>query len=151
MVIDTNALEKIVQEVVSRYMATDTRGNGIEKQVDPESGVMAIKAGKVKPDPFDTGKEGDNVLLKDIVTLQESPRLGCGVMEMTATTFDWTLNYDEVDVVMEGSLSVIVNGCTVTAEKGEVIFIPKNTKIQFSVPEHARFIYVTYPANWEAQ
>ena len=151
MVVDTNALEAIVRNVVTQYMDNYKQGNKLDREVEPQSGVMAIKTASVPPEPFDTGKPGDQVRLKDLMTLQESPRLGCGIMDMKQTTFNWTLNYDEVDVVLEGSLSIIVNGRTITANKNEVIFIPKNTQIQFSAPEYARFIYVTYPANWEAQ
>ncbi|WP_373688798.1 hypothetical protein [Brevibacillus daliensis] len=44
--------------------------------------------------------------------------------------------------------SKVTNTC---AEAGEVIFIPKNSTIQFCVPEYARFLYVTYPADWANQ
>ena len=75
-------------------------------------------------------------------------RLGCGIMEMEKTTFDWTLDYDEIDYVIEGSLTIIKDKMQVTAGPGEIILIPKGSKIQFSVPQSARFIYVTYPADW---
>lgn len=68
-------------------------------------------------------------------------------MEMKETTFDWTLNYDEIDYVIERHMDVITDGTKVSAGSGEVILIPKGCKIKFSVPEYARFIYVTYPAN----
>ena len=47
---------------------------------------------------MDTGNPLDRVYTRDLFTLQESPRLGVGVMEMTDTTFPWTLRYDEIDV-----------------------------------------------------
>jgi ethanolamine utilization protein EutQ len=96
----------------------------------------------------ETGKEGDKVLLKDVVTLKESPRLGCGLMEMKETRFDWTLKYDEIDYIIDGTLEVNIDGRKVVASKGEMLFIPKNSTIEFSVPEYAKFMYVTYPANW---
>ena len=149
MEIDKVKLENIIQDVLAQYLS-EKQGlrTSFEKQVETRSGVMAVKTDRVKPEPFDTGKEGDKVFLKNFMTLEESPRVAFGVMEMTQTTFEWTLNYDEVDVVLEGSLSIVVNGQTLTAGKGEVIFIPKNTTIEFSVPDHAKFIYMTYPANW---
>ncbi|WDP90336.1 MAG: DUF861 domain-containing protein [Desulfobacter sp.] len=153
MDIDKNILESIVREVVAKHMegAAGQAAEEFKSDRDPVSGVKSVQIATVKPEKFDTGKPGDKVLLKDVLTLEESPRLGCGLMEMEATTFDWTLNYDEVDVVLEGSLTIIVNGKKVTANKGELVFIPANTTIQFSVPEYAKFVYVTYPANWEDQ
>lgn len=102
-------------------------------------------------DRLDTGKASDRVFTHDLFSLEESPRLGCGIMEMEETTFDWTLNYDEIDYVIEGTLTIIKNGTSVTAGPGELILIPKGSSIQFSVPGKARFLYVTYPADWAQQ
>lgn len=142
---DEKLIEDMVRKIITESLAKEKCG--FEKQVDP-SGVMSIKLDTVKLDKFDTGKEGDNVLLKDVLTLEESPRLGCGLMEMKEACFDWTLKYDEIDYVIEGSLEVNIDGRKVVANKGEIILIPKNSKIQFSVPHYAKFMFVTYPADW---
>ena len=102
-------------------------------------------------DRLDTGSVKDQVYTHDLFTLSESKRLGCGIMEMEQTTFDWTLDYDEIDYVIDGTLTIIHNSKSVTAGPGEIIFIPKGSKIQFSVPKSARFLYVTYPADWAGQ
>lgn len=70
-------------------------------------------------------------------------------MEMEESAFDWTLNYDEIDYVIEGTLEIIVDGRKVVGNKGEAILIPKGSKIQFSAPKFARFLYVIYPADWQ--
>jgi ethanolamine utilization protein EutQ len=75
-----------------------------------------------------------------------------GVMEMKAgSSFDWTLRYDEIDYIIDGTLDIIVDGRCNRAEKGDIIFIPKNNSITFSTPDSVRFMYVTYPANWADQ
>lgn len=113
---------------------------------------VALPCVSVGPsDRLDTGKASDRVFTHDLFSLEESPRLGCGIMEMEETTFDWTLNYDEIDYVIEGTLTIIKNGTSVTAGPGELILIPKGSSIQFSVPGKARFLYVTYPADWAQQ
>ena len=85
------------------------------------------------------------------LTLSQSPRLGAGLMVMENTTFPWHLTYDEIDYVIEGTLTVHTQSGSVTAGPGQVIFIPKGSQIQFSAPEYARFLYVTYPADWQNQ
>lgn len=121
-----------------------TNADGVIKAALPQ-----IKTGEA--DRLDTGNPGDVVYTHDLFSLTESPRLGCGIMEMEETTFDWTLTYDEIDYVIEGSLTVVKNGKSVTAGAGEAILIPKGSVIQFSVPGKARFMYVTYPADWAGQ
>lgn len=101
-------------------------------------------------DRLDTGTAGDRVYTHDLFSLSESPRLGCGVMEMEETAFAWNLNYDEIDYVIEGELTIVKDGRRLTAGPGELILIPKGSAIQFSVPKRARFLYVTYPADWNA-
>ncbi|ENQ3104288.1 ethanolamine utilization protein EutQ [Bacillus sp. 491mf] len=152
-----NTLDKQVIEDLVRKIIAEKIGNTPQNEMfsrRDESGVISVQLPTVKvaeTDRLNTGKQEDIVYCKDIFSLEESPRLGCGIMEMKETTFDWTLNYDEIDYVIEGKLEVIIDGRKVSAQAGEIILIPKGTKIQFSVPEYARFMYVTYPADWASQ
>ena len=141
---------KLVEEIVKRVLLEQLKkkDSKFTKEID-ESGVAVIKTETVKPEKFDTGKEGDKVYLEDVLSIDESPRLGCGVMEMEESTFDWTLKYDEVDYIIEGTLEIVIDDRKIVGNKGDIIFIPKNTAIKFSCPKHARFIYVVYPANWD--
>ena len=112
---------------------------------------IPLPALSVRPqDRLDTGKMVDHVYTRDLFTLNQSPRLGAGLMEMKQTTFDWTLTYDEIDYVIEGRLFIHCDGRTETAGPGEVLLIPKGSKIQFAAPDFARFLYVTYPADWQS-
>ena len=100
---------------------------------------------------MDPGHSADRVYTRDLFTLSESPRLGAGVMEMTDTTFAWTLHYDEMDYVVDGRLDILIDGDKISAGPGEVVYIPKGSSIQFSVSGHARFLYFVYPADWQEQ
>lgn len=146
--IDKSLLESLIRKVIEEKIGTsDNRQEDI-------SGVTSIKLPVIKvseADRMDTGNPKDIVYTKDLFSLEQSPRLGCGIMEMRDTTFDWTLNYDEIDYVIEGTLDIIINGRTISASAGELILIPKGSKIQFSVKGYSRFIYVTYPADWASQ
>lgn len=150
--IDKAQLEAMVRKVLTEILA---EGGGCcappsWKKIDP-SGIMGVHLPAVKPEPFDTGKSGDKVYLKDVSELSESPRLGFGVMEMDQSVFKWTLNYDEVDYIIDGTLEIIIDGRKVIGHAGDVIFIPARSTIEFSSPGHCRFFYVVYPANWYDQ
>ncbi len=137
-------LEKIIRKVIEKEM-----GNKKEQiKFMDKSGIGVIKSEKIEKVKFDTGNPNDQVYVTDLFSLEESPRIGAGMMEMTESTFDWTLSYDEIDYIIEGRLEIIVDGRKIVGEKGDVMLIPKNSKIKFSAPEHAKFIYVVYPANW---
>lgn len=133
-----------IEELVRRVLLEKLGGNGprVKKVEVPRLDVAAEHR-------MDTGNPADRVWTRDLFTLEEAPRLGCGLMVMERTTFPWTLTYDEMDYVIEGRLDILVNGQTVSAGPGEVLYIPKDTSIQFSVRDKARFLYFVYPANWQ--
>lgn len=138
---DRNELRKLVLEVLNEQAGCTPQVRSVN--------LPAVHV--TETDRMDTGKSGDVVYTHDLFSLSESPRLGAGLMEMRKTTFDWTLSYDEIDYVIEGTLTILCDGRAVSAGPGEVILIPKGSSIQFSVPDYARFLYVTYPADWQHQ
>ena len=133
-----------IEELVRRVLLEKLGGNGprVKKVEVPRLDVAAEHR-------MDTGNPADRVWTRDLFTLEEAPRLGCGLMVLERTTFPWTLTYDEMDYVIEGRLDILVDGQTVSAGPGEVLYIPKDTSIQFSVRDKARFLYFVYPANWQ--
>ncbi len=145
--VSRDLIEQIVKQVLAVQFGEQTDPN---RSVDP-SGVIAVRGSKIKLEPFDTGKPGDKVWLADIYTVDENPRLGAGFMEMDHTTFEWTLNYDEIDYIIDGTLEIIVDGRATVGHAGDVIMIPKGSRIKFSTPSTCRFLYTVYPANWEEQ
>lgn len=136
--VDKSLIEKIIRKVLEEQQASPA-----VLSFSPLNETIS------EQHRLDTGNPAHKVYTKDLLSLAQSPDLGFGVMEMEKTTFDWTLNYAEIDVVLEGTLSVIQDGVTKTANKNEVIFIPKGSKIQFSAPDYAKFLYITYPADWQ--
>lgn len=149
MEINEVLLKELIKKVIEKEL--EKTGEISYKEMDP-SGVGVIRLNKMsKRVRMDTGNPNDEVYTTDLFTLEESPRIGAGLMEMIKTTFDWTLNYDEIDYIIDGKLDIIIDGRKISGEKGDLILIPKNSKIKFSAPEYAKFIYVVYPANWQDQ
>lgn len=143
MNISEKLLSTIVKQVVSQLQ--NTQGE-FQKQVDP-SGIIGIKSSTVELEPFE-GR--DDVLLKDVTTLSESPHIGCGIMELKdGASFEWTLTYDEYDVIQEGCLEIEIDGRIISGEIGDIIYIPKGSHIHFRTPNHAKYTYVVYPADWQ--
>jgi len=152
MEIDVKLIESIVRKVLEEEAEKneDKSLSGL-RHVD-KSGVMSINTNKVVCEKFPFPIPSNDVYLKDVLTLEESPRLGCGVMELkNGASLDWTLKYDEIDYVIEGRLEIIIDGRKVCASAGEIILIPKNSSITFSTPSETRFFYVVYPADWSNQ
>ena len=140
---DKQALEALVRQVLLEKLG-EMPAETVKKVPVPQLKVT-------EEHRMDTGRAVDRVYTRDLFTLSESPRLGAGIMEMTDTTFPWTLNYDEMDYVVSGRLDVLIGGEKISAGPGEVLYIPKGSAIRFSVTGHARFLYFVYPADWQSQ
>lgn len=138
--------EEEIQRAVGQIL-THLRGNSGGAGEENTGGVRKFSTANVTCEPFQ-GQE--KVRVKDLTTLQQSPNMAAGVMEVGQTTFPWTLSYDEFDVILEGTLEIIVNGQTISGHPGDVLYIPRGSSIAFQSPNKARFIYVTYPANWNS-
>ena len=142
-----NVSEQLIREIVTKVLQEAgglTAGPGFEKHVDP-SGIIGIKTSTVPLQPFE-GRE--DVRLNDVTTLEEAPRMGCGIMELRdAASFEWTLTYDEYDIVLEGVLEIEIDGRIVSGNPGDIIYIPKGSHIHFQTPSYAKYVYTVYPAN----
>lgn len=141
-----NISEALIREVVEKVLR-ESLGSAkadFEKHVDP-SGILSVRTDTVRCEPF----MQDGVRLKDIVSLEEAPRMGAGIMELDHTSFEWTLTYDEYDVVLEGTLEIEIDGRVISGGPGDIIYIPKGSHIHFQTTGKTRYAYFVYPANWQ--
>lgn len=82
--LDQHQLERLIKDVLAEKLKHLGCDETIPARRDP-SGVMAVDLPAIHlngDDRLDTGHPTDHVLTKDVYTLEESPRLGCGLMEM---------------------------------------------------------------------
>ena len=145
--LDRGAMEALVRQVLLDKLGAggpSPSAHGVKKV--PVPGLDVEERHRL-----DTGRPGDRVWTRDLFTLEDSPRLGCGLMVMEGSTFPWKLDYDEMDYVVEGRLDILVDGDRVSAGPGEVVYIPKGSSIQFSAEGKVRFLYFVYPADWQKQ
>lgn len=112
-----------------------------------ESGLKVVRGNTVKMDYFDTGNTDNKVYFQELVNKDES-KMSAGFLTIENSNFEWELTYEEIDYVIEGTVTVEVNGKTYTANEGDVLFVPKNSKVVWGSPNKARLFYATYPANW---
>lgn len=113
-----------------------------------KSGIKCVDGSSVKMGLFDGAGRENCVGCVDVVTSADKSSMGAGFMEWENCFFPWTLKYDEVDYVIDGELHIRCNGETTIGKAGDVIFIPKNSTIEFGTPSRVKFLFVAYPANW---
>jgi ethanolamine utilization protein EutQ len=112
--------------------------------------LKVVRMANVQIEPFLEGKTtpGTNVWLKDVVVTEDRSPMGAGYMSLDKGEMQWTLTYDEIDIVLEGELVITRGGEQVRGKTGDVIYIPKGSSITFGTPSWTRFVYVVFPVNW---
>lgn len=112
--------------------------------------LKVVRMSDVRVEPFLEGRTtpGTNVWLKDVVVTQDRSPMGAGYMSLDKGEMQWTLTYDEIDIVLEGELVITRGSEQVRGKTGDVIYIPKGSSITFGTPNWTRFVYVVFPVNW---
>jgi ethanolamine utilization protein EutQ len=138
---------KLIRETESTASLRKEAPLAIQNNLPP---LKVVKMSKVQVEPFLEGKTtpGTNVWLKDVVVTQDRSPMGAGYMSLDKGEMQWTLTYDEIDIVLEGELVITRGSEQVRGKTGDVIYIPKGSSITFGTPNWTRFVYVVFPVNW---
>lgn len=138
---------KLIRETESASGLRKDALSSVEPTLPP---LKVVKMANVQMDRFTEGKTtpGTNVWLKDVVVTQDRSPMGTGYMSLDKGEMQWTLTYDEIDIVLEGELVITRGNEQVRGKTGDVIYIPKGSSITFGTPSWTRFVYVVFPVNW---
>jgi ethanolamine utilization protein EutQ len=145
---------KVIRETGSTITSGLNRVEGLKKESPPGNSnlppLKVVRMANVQVEPFLEGKTtpGTNVWLKDVVVTQDRSPMGAGYMSLDKGEMQWTLTYDEIDIVLEGELVITRGSEQVRGKTGDVIYIPKGSSITFGTPSWTRFVYVVFPVNW---
>ena len=138
-------LEAQVRQIVAKLLEQEAAPSA-----SPARSVVHVdgRALSMPPFPFEIHRPEMDVRLEDVITAQHGSPMAAGFMSLHKGSFPWTLTYDEIEFVIKGELHITTDKGTVVGKPGDVIYIPKGTKISFGTPQWAKFLYVTYPAEW---
>ena len=113
------------------------------------AGIKLVHGSDVHLGVFPGAGTDKQVGIADVITAADGAPIAAGFMAWSQCYFPWTLDYDEIDLVLEGELHIRCNGQTFVGKAGDVFYIPKGSAIEFGTTTAVRFFYVTYPANWQ--
>lgn len=139
-------INKAIQE---RRAGNAPAGEGSYGSQRIARGIKHVRADSVSFGRFEGAGAASQVGLADVITSKDGSPMAAGYMAWSDCFFPWTLTYDEIDIVLEGELHIRSEGQTLIGKAGDVIFIPKGSVIEFGTPSCVRFLYVTYPADWQ--
>jgi ethanolamine utilization protein EutQ len=107
---------------------------------DP-AGLKIVRGGTVKMEHLDTGNPANKVCYRECVCSKDSQVMNTGFLEIDSCSFDWNVGCDEMYYMIEGCLSITVNGATYTAYPGDIVNLPVGSKIVLGSSGKARMFY----------
>lgn len=143
--------EQLLNQLIQKTVATATLSLSDKRTTLPKTPqhIKHVDAKTVQMGIFDGAGATNQVGIADVITAEDNSPMAGGFMAWKNCFFPWTLNYDEIDLVLDGELHIRHEGKTIVGKAGDVLFIPKGSAIEFGSPTAVRFFYVAHPANWQ--
>lgn len=143
--------DALIDQLVCKAVQENKHTPASKTSVQKPSAVKLVKGNAAKLEIFEGAGIEKQIGIADMIGAADNSSMAAGYMAWENAFFPWTLNYDEVCVVLEGELHICHNDEVKVAKAGDFIFIPKGSSIQFGTPTKVRFVYVSWPANWQDQ
>ncbi len=109
---------------------------------EDESGLRLCYGSQVVLDPLDTGTPGAKASYKEVFGSPVSS-ISSGFLEIDNSRFDWKLEGEEINYIIEGDVSISINGRTYTGKGGDVFYLPAGAKVVWETKGKARMFYAT--------
>ena len=90
---------------------------------------------------------GDQAQIAEITGTGEGTVLGTGFARFTDAHIPWTIKYDEVLLVLEGTVTVRTGGRDLKAGPQDCIWLPAGTELEY-ITSSALVFYAIHPSNW---
>lgn len=92
-------------------------------------------------------EHGDMAQLAEVCGTKDGTTLGVGFARLRKASIEWTPRYDEVLIVLEGRLTVRLEGETLEAGPRDSVWLPQGTPLIYEA-EDALIAYAIHPADW---
>ena len=83
-----------------------------------------------------------------IINSSVSRHMGAGVEYLENSTIDWTVTYDEILFICEGSLTLKFDDGAHECTAGDIVWLPKGTRLKYIAEGRAGYFYALYPVDW---
>ena len=90
---------------------------------------------------------GHMAKVTEVVGAQDGSLLGTGFGRFTDAEIPWTVQYDEVLLVLEGEVTVRTKTGDLTAGPRDCVWLPSGTELTY-IAKNALVFYAIQPTNW---
>lgn len=127
-------LKKLLQGEVSQ---------AFEAAISKE-GLKVVNGNSIQFEPLETNNPHAKVFFQEVIN-EESTAMKAGFLTIEDSVFDYDILDAEISYVVEGNLSLTINGQTYQAKAGDVVYMPKNNTVTFKSEGKTKTFYATCP------
>jgi ethanolamine utilization protein EutQ len=107
---------------------------------DP-AGLKVVNGRSVKMEFLDTGNPKNKVYYQELISSSDSTVMNAGLLSIDSCEFDWEVGCDEFYYIIEGRLTIEVNGKVYSAKAGDAVSLPVGSKIRLGSKGKAKMYY----------
>lgn len=86
-----------------------------------------------------------------VINAEISQTMGGGLEYLENATIDWTVTYDEVLFIHEGTLTIELDDGRHECKPGDIVWLPNGTRLKYIATERTGYFYALYPFDWAAR
>lgn len=148
--IDSETIYKALQALMSKGMlngildgACDS-GKPYAYESDSKGMFKLVRGSTAKMEVLDTGNPNDKVFYQELIGSDDKSSMNAGFMTIERSNFDWDVQCEEIYYIVEGTLTVTLDGRVFTANPGDALFIQNGSKLAFGSADKVKVFYATY-------
>lgn len=137
-------LETLVRQVAKAHLSEPSppKKHNPDQTVTQLGGVCFIKGNMIPGELSGPIPVEEKVRVADAFKCSEDSTLAGGYMEWSKASFNRTVDQDEVNIVIHGELHLSVDGETSVVEQGDMVYLPRGTKVVYSAPGRVKLACV---------
>lgn len=137
---DSEKIYKVMKVMLERGMLSE-----LFKPYQEEShtcGFKVVRGNTVQMETLETGQPGTTAFYQEVAG---DGTVHTGFLTIEDSRFDWTIECEEHNYVIAGSVTVTIDGKVFTAHAGDVLYFPKGTKVIWDAVGKVKIFYATHP------
>ena len=143
-----NALKKMTEQgLLNGFFDNAAAAADAPYTAEHANGFKLVRGGGIKMEVLELDNPADNgkVQYQELIGADVDSAMNAGFMTVDQCTFPWDVEPQEIYYVVEGNMTVTVEGVPHTAYPGDCLFIQKGSKVTFSSGNtRCKVFYCTY-------
>jgi ethanolamine utilization protein EutQ len=142
--VTSRELERLVREAVAARLegSGPAAASDVPQHISCADGVCFISGARLLEGGSGPVPVAEKALVAEAIRCGDDVKLAGGYMEWQKAAFNRTVEFPEIGIVIEGELHLTVDGKTLVAKTGDMVYFPKGVQVGYSAPARVRLACV---------